>query len=297
MSVLGIDIGGTSTKVALVGCGGETGAIETFPTGGETQRLLARIRDAAHRCCGGASLPAGGAVAGFLDPARNRVLYNPNLQWLAGFPLKEALSQTLDTEVTLEVDANAACLAEACFGAGRGAQRFLCLVCGTGVGGGMTIDGELLRFAGECIGDVGHVVVDRGGPRCSCGGRGCAEALAGAAAIVAALPGAFTLRDVIERARHGDVQAVDALAAAGRALGIAAASLAQIFLPGRIGLAGGLAEAGELVLIPAAEAFRPAVNALARGQVEIVKAALGWRATLIGAAAPLLSHAALDPQS
>lgn len=98
-----------------------------------------------------------------------------------------------------------------------------------------------------------------------------------------------TLRDVMASARQGNTRAIAELAAAGRALGIAMASLAQIFFPDRIALAGGLAEAEDLVL-PAAEAeFRRTVNAEARAQVEVVKASLGWRATVIGAAVPLLS--------
>jgi glucokinase len=292
VNALGIDIGATNTKVALVSGSGDASAIETFRTGaGDASGLIASIREAAQRCRGDAPIRgAGVAVAGFLNPARDRLSYNPNLEWLSGFPLKEALSNTLDGSVTLEVDSNASCLGEYLFGAGRGSRRFLCLVSGTGLGGGMMIDGALLRFMGECIGDVGHVVVDRDGPECTCGGRGCAEAVAGAQAIVANAQSGATLRAVIESARRGNVHAVDALAFAGRAIGIAAASLAQIFSPDRIALAGGLAEAEDLVLDPAAAEFRRTVNADARERVVMMKASLGWRATVIGAAAPLLRN-------
>lgn len=285
MNNLGIDIGATNTKVALVSANGETDAIETFPTGEDASVLIANIQAAAQRCRGeGPIRGAGVAVAGFLNPARDRLSYNPNIEWLCGFPLKEALSNALGVSVTLEVDSNASCLAEYRFGAGRGSGRFLCLVSGTGLGGGMIIDGVLLRFMGECIGDVGHVVVNRDGPDCPCGGRGCAEAVVGAQAIVVRAQCGATLRDVIENARAGNSQAIEALDVAGRAIGVAAASLAQIFFPDRIALAGGLAEAGDLVLAPALEEFRRTVNAEARAQVEIVKASLGWRATVIGGA-------------
>jgi glucokinase len=280
MNALAIDIGGTNTKVALVSGSGDTGEITTFATSaGKAPELIASIRDAAQRCCGGALIRgAGVAVAGFLNPARDRLIYNPNLPWLCEFPLKDSLSGALGVGVTLEVDSNAACLGEFCFGVARGSRRFMCLVAGTGLGGGMMMDGALLRFTGECIGDVGHVVVDRDGPECACGGRGCAEAVAGAAAIVANAHSGATLRDVIENARRGDVHAVNALAAAGRAVGVAAASLAQVFFPDRIALAGGLTEAGDLVLDPAAEWFRRAVNADARERVALIKASLGWTA-------------------
>jgi glucokinase len=287
---LGVDIGGTNTKVALVSDTGEVSAIENFRTGRDFASLITNIREAAVRCRGSASIEgAGVAVAGFINPARDRLSYNPNLDWLVGFPLRDAIADALGSAVTLEVDSNASCLGEYHFGAGRGSARFLCLVSGTGLGVGMIIDGALVRFMGECIGDAGHVVVDANGPECPCGGRGCAEAMVSERTIVQNAQSGATLRDVMANARQGNAGAIAALAAAGCALGVAMASLAQIFFPDRIALAGGLAEAEDLVL-PAAEAeFRRTVNAEARAQVEVVKAALGWRATVIGAAAPLLS--------
>lgn len=286
---LGVDIGGTNTKVALVSKTGDVAAIETFPTGRNQAALIANVRDAAGRCRGNASIQgAGVAVAGFINPARDQLSYNPNLDWLVGFPLRDAMADALRATVALEVDSNASCLGEYRFGAGRGSRRFLCLVAGTGLGVGMIIDGALVRFMGECIGDAGHVVVDATGPECPCGGRGCAEVMVSERTVVQNAQSGPTLRDVMENAWKGNTRAVAELAAAGRALGIAMASLSQIFFPDRIALAGGLAEAGDL-LLPAAEAeFRRTVNAEARAHVEVVKASLGWRATVIGAAAPLL---------
>jgi glucokinase len=148
------------------------------------------------------------------------------------------------------------------------------------------IDGALVRFMGECIGDAGHVVVDPNGPECPCGGRGCAEAMVSERTIVQNAQSGATLRDVMENARQGNSQAIAALAAAGRAMGVAMASLSQIFFPDRIALAGGLAEADDFVLAEAEAEFRRTVNTEARAQVKVVKAALGWRATVVGAAAP-----------
>jgi glucokinase len=288
---LGVDVGGTNTKVALVSDSGDVAAIETFLTGLNRAALIANVRDAASRCRGSASIRgAGMAVAGFLNNKRDRLSYNPNLEWLVGFPLRDEMAQALGVPVTLEVDSNASCLGEYRFGAGRGSERFLCLVAGTGLGVGMIIDGALVRFMGECIGDAGHVVVDADGPECPCGGHGCAEALVSERTIVQKAQSGATLRDVMESARQGNARAVAELKAAGNALGIAMASLAQIFFPDRIALAGGLAEGEDLVLPAAEAAFRRAVNAEARALVGVVKGALGWRATVIGAAAPLLEH-------
>ena len=284
---LGIDIGGTNTKVARVSSEGHADVV-SFPTGSDTARLITQICELQkslnlhHAEC------AGVAVAGFLSSARDRLSYNPNLAWLEGFPLRDALADALGKSVLLEVDSNAACMGEYRFGAGRGSKRFLCLAAGTGLGAGMIIEGALLRFSGECIGDAGHVVVDPSGPDCPCGGRGCAEAMVSESAIVAAAKSAGTLRGVIEAAQLGDAGSIAALRQAGDYLGIAMASLAQIFMPDRVALAGGLAEAGQLVMQTAAISFRKRVNVEARREVAVVKAELGWQATVIGAAAPLL---------
>lgn len=168
---LGVDIGGTNTKVALVNNAGEVAGIENFPTGRDPASLIANIRAAAIQCRGPASIEGVGvAVAGFINPERDRLSYNPNLDWLVGFPLRDAIADALGGDVTLEVDSNASCLGEYRFGAGRGSGRFLCLVSGTGLGVGMIISGELVRFMGECIGDAGHVVVDANGPECPAAG-------------------------------------------------------------------------------------------------------------------------------
>jgi glucokinase len=293
---LGIDIGGTNTKVALVGREGRVAALETIltrPEGSVAQapELVRRVAESAGRCLQGHPAEAAGvAVAGFVDDARESMIYNPNLPWLADFPLKSALSRALGMPALLEVDSNAAGLAEYRYGSGRGASRFLCLTAGTGLGGGMVVNGDLLRFTGQCLGDVGHVVLDADGPVCSCGGRGCAEALIAQDRIVEQAGCGGGLLDVIQAAREGDLKARSALEAAGRALGLLAASLAHIFQPDRIAIAGGLSEAGNLVLPSAQSAFRRNASDASRNQVRIVTASLGRTAGVIGAAAPLLTE-------
>ncbi|MEN6604927.1 MAG: ROK family protein [Bryobacteraceae bacterium] len=293
---LGIDIGGTNTKVALVGREGHIEALETIPTrpedsGAQAPELVRRITESAGRCLQGYPAEAAGvAVAGFVDDGRESMIYNPNLPWLADFPLKSALSRALGMPVVLEVDSNAACLAEYRFGSGRGASRFLCLTAGTGLGGGMVVNGDLLRFTGQCLGDVGHVVLDADGPACSCGGRGCAEALVAQSRIVDQAGCMGGLLDVIQAAREGHLHARSALESAGRALGLLAASLAQIFQPDRIAFAGGLSEAGGLVLDGAQIAFLRNSSDASRDQVRIVTASLGRTSGVIGAAAPLLTE-------
>lgn len=161
----------------------------------------------------------------------------------------------------------------------------------------MIVGGEILRYAWECLGDVGHVIVEPEGPRCPCGGRGCIEAIIGAEAIAIRWQRASgraakaTLRDVIAAAREGDRDAREILREAGRLLGVALATLTNILSPDRIAIAGGLSEAGEIILAPLEESFRASAGTFFQERVSISKAALGSQATLVGAACPILREA------
>jgi len=298
-SALAVDIGGTHTKVAQVNLRGEVVSATNLPTDldGGAEAFVQRVADAAAEVINGNGAVGGVglSVAGFVDSARTSITYNPNLRALEGYPLRNAFAQRFGVPAVLDVDSNAACLAEYHFGAGRGANRLLCLVLGTGFGGAMMIDGELMRFSAEAIGDPGHVIVEPGGPLCSCGGRGCAEALVSAPAIAAAACGGAVatgegraFADVVRLAGEGETHSVQALRQAGYWLGIAMATLAAIFLPDRIVVAGGVAEAGDFLIEPAREAFRSSAGAILQRDLSISKALLGWRAPLIGAACPLL---------
>jgi glucokinase len=291
---LGVDIGGTTTKAAMITGDGAVLHLDSIPTASRTAdefvRRLCLLLESVWRRGTGSGLEAaalGVAVAGFLNPERDRLAYNPNLAWLEQFPLREALAARFPFPVILEVDSNASALAEWRFGSGSGSARFLCLTAGTGLGGGMIVDGKILRFAYECLGDVGHVIVEPGGTVCSCGGVGCAEALIGANAVTErfrrAGGEANELRDVIAQARSGNAAAIRAIGETGRLLGLTLATLAIIFFPDRIAIAGGLSEAGALLLDPAEEAFRTNASPFASERATVVKASLGWQATLRGA--------------
>ena len=289
MPVAGIDIGGTTTKLALVGLDGKIEGLRTIPTApGNAPEFVNRLGVAFHEA-GWRTGRVGVAVAGFVSEAHDAVAYNPNLPWLERFPLRKALENALGVPVILEADSNAAALAEWRWGVGCGSGRFLCLTAGTGVGGGMVAGGKLLRYAYEGVGDVGHVIVAPGGPLCSCGGKGCAEALVGANAIAKrfrdAGGAANDLREVIEEAIAGNPLAVRLIEDAGRWLGLALATLANILFPDRIAIAGGLSEAGDLLLDPCRAVFHDNASTFASETARIVKAELGWRATLAGAGA------------
>lgn len=311
---IGIDIGGTTTKLALINISGEIHTINIIPTEGQsgTEVYISNLIDETEHLveiatAAGFSLQGIGiSVAGFIDPDHTKMVFNPNIPALVDYPITPIFEQHFSMPVNLEVDSNSATLGEYQYGAGRGSQRFLCLAIGTGVGGGMTIGGHLLRFTYECMGDMGHVIVEPGGPPCNVGCRGCAEAMISAPAVVQRAEGGLSTQpgtvlnrlieekgnlnaqDVIEAAKQGDIFSVSVIARTGQWLGVALASLVPLFLPDCIAIAGGVSEAGDLLLKPARRNFRANSGSFYHENVKVRKAKLGWKATVLGAAAPYL---------
>ena len=300
MSVLCVDIGGTSTKAGVLSPGGDLSLVNSIPTRPSKEaffsnlsELISQTRAAARATLQDDPRQLGVAVAGFLDAHREHLVYNSNLAWLEGFPLRECLVEVFpDLAIELEVDSNASTMAEYQMGSGQGSRRFLCVTAGTGLGVGMTIEGVPVRFAYGCLGDIGHVVVLRDGPVCTCGGKGCAEIMISAPVLAeryksaSGREGQFTLRDVIDASKTGDEAAIEVLRSAGEWLGVAVASMANIFFPDHIAVAGGLSAGGAFVLEPAERVFRENASLFARSSVTFAAATLGSNATIIGAAWP-----------
>jgi glucokinase len=292
-SVIAIDIGGGSTKLAMVDRRGAIRGWRSFPTtanGGS--EFIGKVAAAARQLQNEAEIPVAGisvAVAGFVT-TDGAIEFNANLPWLERVPIAAPLAAQLGLKVYIDADSNAACVAEYMFGAGRGSSRFLCLTGGTGLGVGMIVDGKLLRIAHGCMGDAGHVIVSPEGPLCSCGGKGCAEALLSTASLArryAEIGGREkpSFRALVEDARLGRPAALKIIEEAGYWLGIAAASLASIFLPDRIAIAGGLSQAGDALLASALASFRGHGGSFPLARASMVLASKGEHATLLGAAA------------
>ncbi|HEX2346573.1 MAG TPA: ROK family protein, partial [Gaiellaceae bacterium] len=225
----------------------------------------------------------GFGIPSNLERGTRRVLHATNLP-LENIDLVARSRQRFGLPVAVENDASVAALAEWKRGAGRGSNNLVMFTLGTGVGGGIVIDGRLFRGWAE----LGHIVVQECGPPCTCGGRGHLEVLAsGHAADGAACELYGPDADahlLIDRGHAGDAAAVEALARIGASLGAAIGSLVNIFDPDLTVVGGGFgAAAGELVLGPAREAARREAIAPADETLRVVPAELGAEAGLVGA--------------
>jgi glucokinase len=286
VNVIAIDIGGTATKAGIVNHDGTIEHFRRFKTEPPVDRFVERLDETISELLN--VLPdaegMGVSVAGFIDAAHATMTYNPNLPWLEDYPLRDSLHQKYGKPVTLEADSNAAALGEYHFGSGIGSARFLCISVGTGIGAGFMIDGKLLRFTEECIGDAGHIIVAPGDEKCSCGGVGCAEAVATASAILKLAGGkADSLEELAK-----DPNSEQYFQEAGDHLGILCGSLSSLFYPDRIVLGGGVVEASDAVVRTARRTWERHAADLVRKRAKVLPAKLGGKAPLAGAACALL---------
>lgn len=291
--VIGLDVGGTKILSGLVDRDGNVIADHEIDSPSESQAdVLAALDEAVQKFLDGRVVAIGYGIPANLERGTGRILRATNLP-LEDVDLVTRSKQRYGLPVGVENDASVAALAEWKRGAGRGASNLVMFTLGTGVGGGIVIDGRLFRGWAE----LGHIVVQEGGPLCACGGHGHLEVLAsGHAADRAArdLYGPDTAaQSLIDNANAGDVEARAALARIGESLGAAIGSLVNIFDPELVVVGGGFgAAAGELVLAPARDAARREAMPPADETLRVVPAELGAEAGLVGAA--LVGFEALD---
>ncbi|MEO0074192.1 MAG: ROK family protein [candidate division WOR-3 bacterium] len=184
---IGIDIGGTRTKLGLVDSRGKVIRRRTIATQPERgpRRTLVRIADTIKKLCGGQrASSAGVGIAGLVDHHEGIVRLPPNLPGWHGAPVRAILTDLLEVPVYCSNDANAVTLGEWLHGAGQGSNNLLCLTLGTGVGAGIISDGRMLLGANHAAAELGHITIFGNGPVCRCGNRGCLERYVGAEYIV-----------------------------------------------------------------------------------------------------------------
>jgi glucokinase len=300
---LAVDIGGTKLAAALVEPAGRILTWAQVPTPSDLdaeqlwRTLDALITEVLDRSGVAPAADLAGCGCGCGGPMEwpAGVVSPLNIPAWRGFPLRARLTDRLGA-IPVRVHNDAICMvaAEHWRGAGRGRDNVLGMVVSTGVGGGLVLDGQLIKGASGNAGHIGHVVVDPDtGPLCGCGGRGCAEAIARGPALVTWAqaegwrPGQkdATAKDLATDAALGHPVGLAAMRRAGRALGIAIASATSLCNLEVVSVGGGLSQAGPLLFDPLDEALRAHARLDFARQVAVVPAALGQSAGLVGAAA------------
>ena len=310
---VGVDLGGTQLRAAVVDI--ETGAFVAVrrvatPSREGPAAVIASMTALVDQVIAASGLPRDGVggvgvgIPGLVDLDRGVALLLPNVagNW-PEVPLRDRLEQGLKLPVELINDVRAMTLGEWTFGAGKGVDTMACYALGTGIGGGVVINGRLHLGISGSAGELGHQVVEVNGLPCNCGGRGCLEAYASGPAIAAqaaraviqrrptsigALAGhdlnRITVEVVAQAARAGDAAARAIFEQAGAYVGMAVSNTLLTISPRKVVFGGGVAAAGDLLLEPVRRTVRERVFLMPADQVDIVRAELGDDGGLLGAA-------------
>src|SRR5690554_5237029 len=309
--VLGIDIGGTFTKIGLVDRNGNIKGTKVFSTGSkgpytdfistlkkELDLLLGMDRNTCEIMAVGIGAPNSNMHTGQMEDA-------PNFDWGPRVPLQKSIADICGLPTTIANDANAAALGELVFGMAKGMKNFVVLTLGTGLGSGIIIDGRLLTGHNGMAGELGHVNVDPYGRKCNCGLRGCLEnyaSVTGLKRTVFELISemkedsplkrlsfeALTGEMISEAANAGDAIALKAFQFTGEVLGRKLEDTAAHLDPEAYILAGGLGKAGKLLLKPTMESMEKNLFIAYRGKIKVA---------ISTAASSILGPAALAMQS
>ena len=317
---IGCDLGGTNLRAAIVDV--EKGdvlhqkSVLTFAREGH-DAVMMRMADLFLQLIQSAGMQKedisgiGIGVPGVLDLEKGETLFLPNLSgtW-PHIPLRDTITKLTGLPTALLNDVRAITNGEWCFGAGRDVDSLAVFAIGTGIGGGLVINGQLHLGMGGTAAELGHMVIDFNGPRCGCGNYGCVEAYASGPAIIAmglkaVIQGLttkiadlcandlnlITPKLIAQAAEEGDEIAKDIYERAGFYLGIAAGLVCVAVAPRRVILAGGVSQAGDLLLDPVRRTLRQRISVMPIDQVEVVQSQLGNNGGVIGVA----SWAARNP--
>ena len=302
---IGFDIGGTFVKGGIVDESGKLLVFDSIPT--DTKNIVSDLAGFANKLIDKAGLNRdkisgiGMGIPGMIDSENGVVTFAGNLDW-KNFAIGYELSAVTGFVVKITNDANAAALGEARFGAGKEYTDSILVTLGTGVGGGIVIDGKLFSGRHSQGGEIGHMVIERGGLKCTCGRRGCFEVYSSATALIRDTKRAMIENVDSEMWQDYTPETVDGLTAFSHAktdrtaakiienyennLVCGLVNLANIFRPVGIRLGGGIANQGENLTKPVQKKFDSELFAHGLGvAVPIVKASLGNKAGVMGAAA------------
>jgi glucokinase len=306
---VGVDLGGTKVEAARVEWGGkivDSLRMATNVEGGPAavERDIVEAAKLLMERAGTAPVGIGVGVAGQIEKQTGRVLFAPNLRW-QGTPLRADLEEALEIVAVVTNDARASTWGELLYGAGKGWDDLICLYVGTGIGGGVVSGGRMASGRANSAGELGHMVVDMNGPPCTCGNRGCLEALSGGWAIArqaqemisrdpasgsmllaaaGGVPESVSAEMVAACAHRGDALSLSLLDGVGRALSAGCVSIVNAFNPGRLILGGGIIDGVPELIDRVRRGVMQDALAAASASCEIVPGMLGRDAGVIGAA-------------
>ncbi len=303
----GIDLGGTSIKMGICSSNGQIICEQEQATPqGHYENVLDAFQQMLHQLLAEAQLSpkdlvgVGVGVPALLDVEQGFVYEIVNLGW-KNVPLKTELEKRLGLPSYVDNDANTAALGEMWQGAGKGSRHLICITVGTGIGGGLVLNGDIYHGALGLAGEIGHLTIrPEGGLPCNCGKFGCLETETSATAIAyygrkavdeqretrltEIARGVITAKDVIDAARSGDAEGMKILHHVGYYLGLALAQMSNVLNPEKIVVGGGVSKAGDFFLDPIRENFRKyALNKVSE-TTDILPATLGNKAGWLGAA-------------
>jgi glucokinase len=303
MNVLAADIGGTNIRVGIVD---DAGVVvlrdeDETPSSGSAEDLANTVAKFARRIKDQSNLDIavfGLAIPGVIDYDSGRVSLSPNIPQMNGMKFGEMVSKATGVQVVLENDATAAAIGEHWLGAARGHSNAICITLGTGVGGGLIINGAAFSGADGTAGEIGHLNVEPDGYPCGCGSRGCLEQYASATAVVrmaeerlsagetssVSRSDSMSAKDLYDAAIVGDDFALSVFATAGRYLGIACADLVNLLNPEVIVFAGGLASAWEVLEGPIIAEMKLRAYQQPAERVKLCRGELDDDAGILGAA-------------
>lgn len=309
---IGIDLGGTYVKLALVDSGGRLfhrAAQSTADYEGKKSLIEAIANEVdkilkAARLARKDLLGIGIGVPGLVDFKRGFIYDLTNVAGWKNVPLKKILEKRLKARVLVDNDVNLMALGEYRFGAGRGARNLVCLTLGTGVGGGIIIGGELYRGSSSVAGEIGHMPLKEDGLACNCGSFGCLERYVGNRFIVdeikSRIKGArdteigrlvkgdfssITPEVISDAAKRGDRLAIDFWHEVGRRIGTTLSGVINLLNPEKIIIGGGMANAGKILFRSIRDTVNERAMPIPKRIVKIIKARLGTDAGIVGAAA------------
>jgi len=294
--IIGIDLGGTNLKIALLDLKYRIKNKNVLRTQEFIQKesLILAIVDSINNIIESNKLKRtsilgiGLGLPGPIDTRRGIVHFFPNIPGWKEVNLKRILEKRLRLPVFVDNDAKLMCLAEHKLGAAKGSDNAVCLTLGTGVGGGIIINGGLYRGSSNAAGEIGHVPLNERGPRCNCGGYGCLEAYIGNNRILARGRKLFkrdiSLEELSSKALKQNRKAKTLWKTFAQRLGVALVGTINLLNPDCIVIGGGVAEAGRLLFDNVRKVILKRAMSVQAGQVKIFKAKLGNDAGLIGAA-------------